>query len=275
MGLYDPTKDATNNTNDDLEDIKINSIDVFDQPTLPLFGLHDSLQRTLSKTNDMTLSAVDRLRGWSDGLGALLSTIDGQVDSFTGLLGGKVLKKPNEIVSKGIPPSEIYQECKSIDGLAVWDQYGWWHCLFPRNKIQNKAFGEDLNNLLSKEDIENDVDNKYGLFFKNLDDLLGWQTNMKKIMADQKRKKWLDWEQREKAKWSFLNDNGYDTDDNADDKGKVIVGRESQTSMTSLPNGDYERTIYQRRVYDDGTSRVWEKKEILGPDGSIKEEKKD
>lgn len=272
MGLYDPTQVDINDTTE-LNDIKINSIDVLDQqPPLPFGGLHDSLQKTLSKTNDMTLGAIDRLRGWSDGLGAFLSTIDGQVDSFTGLLGSRVIKNANEIVSKGIPPAEIYQECKAIDGLSVWDQYGWWHCLFPRSKIQNKAFGEDLNNLLSREDIENDIDNKYGLFFKNLDDMLGWQASMKKAIAEQKRQQWSGWEQREKAKWSFTTDNSNDNDDL--DNGKVIVGRESQTSMTSLPNGDYERTTYQRKVYDDGTSRVWEKKEILGPDGSVKEEKK-
>jgi hypothetical protein len=281
MGLYDPN----NNTNidDNARDVKINSVTAFDGfNNLGLGGLHDGLRNTLSKTNDITLGAVDRLRGWSDGLGALLSTIDDQMDTFGGILGGRIINKPNEMISKGIPPPEIYNKCSNIDGLSVWDKNGWWHCLFPRSKIpfdyrsgtvqSMEEFNSDYDStkLLSREDIENDIDNKYGLFFRNLEDLLGWQASMKKSIADQRRKQWADWEQHEKSKWSFDDSND---NDNIYANGKTVIGRETQTSIRSLDNGDMERTIYQRRIYSDGSSRDWEKKEIVGPDGVVKEEK--
>lgn len=273
MGIYDPTK------NTEEQDVKINSVS-----TLGSDGFHDNLQKTLSKTNDLTLGALDRLRGWSDGINTLIGNLDSAVDAtplFNAgfgnvFLGQRVMHKPNEIVSRGVPPAEIYEECQKAEGLTVWDQGGLWHCLFPRSKIpydygtgETHAFGvskEEAAGLLSREDVETDTGHKHGIFFANLEDMLGWQAGMKRAMAEQKRKQWADWEAKEKAKWTFIGG-----DKKEEDGDKQVVGRETETSMVTLSNGDMERKIVQRRSYADGTSRIWERTEVVAPDGTVKE----
>lgn len=290
MGIYDASKDKV----EDQADVKINSasagspLDSLQDLSGGLDGLHDGLQKTLSLTNDLTLSALGKLRGLGEGWNSIVNNwdpravVDGQIPLLgPGLLSPRVLHKANEIVSRGIPPPEIYEECTKADGLSLWDQQGLWHCLFPRSKIpydygtgETRAFGigpEEAKELISREDVEQDTDNKHGLFFKSLEDMLGWQAGMKRAIAEQRRRQWSDWEAKEKAKWNmWKGSNSSGSGKDGDDDGKTVVGRETETRMETLDNGDLQRTTTQRRVYSDGTSRVWERTEIVGPDGTVK-----
>lgn len=290
MGIYDANRDKV----EDQGDVKINSVsagsplDSLQDLNGGLNGLHDGLQKTLSLTNDLTLNALGKLRGIGDGWNSLLDAWDprndGQIPLLgPGLLSPRVLHKPNEMVSRGIPPPEIYEECTKAEGLSLWDQQGLWHCLFPRSRIpydygtgESHAFGvgpSEAKELVSREDVEQDTENKHGLFFKNLEDMLGWQASMQRAVAEQRRRQWSDWEAKEKAKWNVWKSNsssGGADGSSGDDNGKEVVGRETETRMVTLDNGDFQRTTTQRRVYSDGTSRIWEKTEVVGPDGTIK-----
>ena len=274
MGIFDPSR----NDQDKNKDVQINSISLFDDKLgLDTIGdWHNQIQRTLSKTNDITLDALGTLKGLTNGVGSILGAFD---DTITGsLLTPRISHKPNEIVTKGIPPPEVYDECKKAEGLGVWDQYGLWHCLFPRSSIpydyhtgrRSDDIIIDDSSLVSREDIENDVDHKYGTFFKNMEDMLGWQSSMKRAIQEQKRRQWADWEKKEKSKWGFLTGFTNGDDSSEDDEGKTVVGRESETRVVTLPNGDLERTTVMRRRYSDGTSKVREFSEIIGPDGEVK-----
>lgn len=291
MGIYDSNKDKVEGQGD----VKINSttaISPLDSVDSVDNHINNGLQKTLSLTNDLTLSALNKLRGIGSGWNSLLDSWD-QINDVQipllgpGILSPRVLHEPNQMVSRGIPPPEIYEECTKADGLSVWDQQGLWHCLFPRSKIpydygtgETRAFGvgpEEAKQLLSREDVENDTDHKNGLFFKNLEDMLGWQANMKRLIAEKRRKQWSDWENKEKEKWNFWKNRDNGNDDNSNnlydsDDGKTVVGRETETRMVSLDNGDLQRTTTQRRIYSDGTSRTWEKTEIVDENGNIKKD---
>ncbi|KAG0683610.1 hypothetical protein C6P40_005093 [Pichia californica] len=283
MGLFDSNKDKVEAQGD----VKINSATTGSPMDSIDSVFNDNIQKTLSLTNDLTLNALGKLRGFGDGWNSLLDSLDQVNDGRIPLLGPgilspRVIHEPNQIISKGIPPSEIYEECTKAEGLSVWDEQGLWHCLFPRAKIpydygtgETKAFGigpEEAKQLISREDVENDVDHKKGLFFKNLEDMLGWQAGMKRALAESRRQQWSSWEAKEKAKWNSWKLGGSSSEDNNnnDDDEKTVVGRETETRMITLDNGDLQRTTTQRRVYADGTSRIWEKTEVVGPDGTIK-----
>lgn len=255
MGIYDPSKDESNN-----QDVKINSVSTVDGWQ---DEFQDGVQKTLSLTNDLAVNTLGRLRGLSDGLSMVLG---GGIDGLNGIRGfgdllPKVVYNSNEIVTKGVPPAEVYQKCQQVEGLALWDQYGLWHCLFPRSRIQ----GPYSDDLVSREDIEKDVDNKHGLFFKNMEDMLGWQAGMKQAIAEKKRRQWLQWQNNEKAKWSFNNE-----DDNNEKNAGNIIGRESETQIRTLDNGDIEKLILKRSIYADGTTKEWQQKEVVGADGVVK-----
>ncbi|GMM46401.1 hypothetical protein DAPK24_029760 [Pichia kluyveri] len=277
MGLFDSSSNSSS-------DKKINSVTVgtdspFDNDSdLDILGIGPvgsnitgTLLNTLSRTNDMALSALDMLRGLQNDVGDVLSPLT---------LGiSRVNKYPNEIISTGIPPPEIYEECKHADGLAVWDQRANWHCLFPKSKIpydygtgENNAFGVNKNDSgLSREDIENDVDHKYGIYFKSLEELLGWQASMRRAVAEQNRRRWNKWQSNELSKWTG-GLNKFDNDDNSDENndGKSVVGQSSETRVITLDNGDVETTTYRVKTYSDGTKKEWKNVSVVGPDGTPK-----
>ena len=266
MGVYNPSEIKSQSNGDDASDVKINSVS-----TSPIDGLQDSLFRTISKTNDLASGAFDRLRDWHGGIGSLLDVFQDETSNAFGRLMpyARISKEPNEIISKGIPSPEIYDECSKAEGLPLWDQHGLWHCLFPKSKIpydyrtgEKNAFGvgEDVvKELLSREDIEADKDHKYGIFFRNLEDLLGWQASMRRAMEQERQKRM--------EKFSGM---GYYSSP-PDQRWGSSTSSEVTTEIRTLDNGDVKKHTVEKITGSDGITRVKETTEILAPNGTVKE----
>lgn len=230
MGVYD--KDQDKDYNFEKEDTKINSISPFE-----LTDAINSIADVVSKTNDATFDVVNKLRGWGNGFSNLIEALP----------NGGVVRRENGLIAKGIPPSEAFDECKKRNGMSVWDQQGWWNCIFPRDQFSN-------NMLLSKEDIENDKNHENGLFFNSIEDLLGWQSAMKQNMKKFRSRNW---------ETSFI--------ETADEDSGSVVSRVQSSWTKTLLNGDVERKVTEKIRKKDGTRTVTERHEILGPDGTVKE----
>lgn len=229
MGVFD--KDQDKDFDYEKEDTRINSVSPFE-----ITDAINSIADVVSKTNNVTVDVVNKLRGWGDGFQNLLE----------GIPGGGVARRENGLIAKGIPPPDAYEECKRRNGMSVWDQQGWWNCIFPREQFANSM-------LLSKEDIENDTKHENGLFFNNVDDLLNWQATMRKNMKKVRSRNW---------QTSF-------TESDSDDS--EIVSRVQTSCTKSLSNGDLKRTTTEKIRLRDGSRSVIEREEILAPDGTVKE----
>lgn len=223
MGIFDKDRDS-----DKEKSVRINAVSPF-EVTDTLSTIAD----VVSRTNDVTYDVWNRLRGWGDGFATLLE----------GVPTGGVVRRENALVAKGIPPVDAYEECRKREGLAVWDQNGWWHCLFPRAQVKDSV-------LLAKEDVEADTDHRHGVFFRNIDDLLSWKATMRANTRGH-------WET------TFSGDDGSDDGD--------IVSRVHSSWSKTLPNGDIERQVTEKVRKRDGSKVVTERHEIIAPDGTIKE----
>lgn len=259
MGIYDPERDNEGPRN-------VNSRAVGE----PLYGV-------LSKTNDLTLNSLDALRSvFTRDLSAdfgrfndILGKVSGAVNLFT---NDAIIRLPNELVTETVPPLEAFEECEKLKGLGVWDQKALWHCLFPKSIIPYNYQGEEVDNapvgnLLSREDVENDVNHETGVWFSSMQDLLSWQSQMKKAIKAKNEQQWKHWKETESRKWSSLWDND---EDNKDDSSKRVVSRQMESRMRSVDSGDLERITIEKRTYADGSKSQWEKTEILDPNGEVK-----
>lgn len=227
MGVYD--KESNENSSSDK---RINAVSPFE-----VADTLSTIADVVSWTNDTTFDVLNKLRGWGDGFATFLEGVP---------LGG-VVRRDNGLVTRGVPPLQAYEECKKRDGLAVWDQHGWWHCLFPRAEVRDGV-------VPAREDVEEDSENKYGLFFRNIDDLMSWRATMR---AHSKGR----WETR------VSGDDGYGGDGDDGD----VVSRVQSSWTKTLPNGDIERQVTEKVRRRDGSRFVTERHEIVGPDGTVKE----
>lgn len=266
MGIYDPSKDTATTTN-------VNS-----RP------FSDPIYNALSKTNELTLNSIDALknvftRDFSSDYNRL-NDIFGKLAGAANLLTtDSIIRLPNELVTETVPPLDAFEECNKLNGLGVWDQKGLWHCLFPRAVIpyhyedgtiidDDDAFTTVSGNLISKEDIENDFNHQNGVWFSSLQDLLTWQSQMKKVIKAKNDQQWKNWKEKESKKWSSLWDSDNSENDGADSK--RVVSRQMESRMRSIDSGDLERITIEKRTYNDGTKTQWEKTEILDPNGEVK-----
>ncbi|OWB86004.1 hypothetical protein B5S33_g4682 [[Candida] boidinii] len=119
------------------------------------------------------------------------------------------------------PSTSMYMKCKQIEGSSVWDENGYWRCLFPRAKINPLAETSNssgsthghrknyFNQVITKEDLEENSDAVKGLkFFNNYTDYLDWKSKMienlkneRKARWDLKKQRWLEFKESEKNKW--------------------------------------------------------------------------
>lgn len=265
MGIYDPEKD-----NDAPKNVNSHS-------------LGDPIYNVLSKTNDFTLNSLDALKNvfsrdlssdferFNDALGK----VSGAVNLFT---NEAIVRLPNELVTETVPPLDAFEECQKLNGLGVWDQKGLWHCLFPKSIIPYNYNGQIDDNddfssfgkLISREDVENDVNHENGVWFSSLQNLLLWQSQMKKVIKEKNDKQWKKWTENESKKWSSLWDNNDDSQSGTVDDSKRIVSRQMESRMRSIDSGDLERITIEKRAYSDGSKSQWEKTEILDPNGEVK-----
>ncbi|OWB75837.1 hypothetical protein B5S31_g5878 [[Candida] boidinii] len=201
------------------------------------------------------------------------------------------------------PSTSMYMKCKQINGSSVWDENGYWRCLFPRAKINplldsNSNDNDDhhgkvhghrknyFNQLITKEDLEENNDNVKDLkFFNNYTDYLDWKSKMienlkneRKAKWDLKKQKWLEFKEIEKNKWknkSNENENDNDivatdtinnTPTNNDFK-TDITGSSTSIKFHSLPNGESEKIEIIQNWFKDGRSEIKEIKTLIDKDG--------
>ena len=152
------------------------------------------------------------------------------------------------------PSVEKYDKCVENSGVSVWDENGWWRCLFPNSTAR---VGE-----LSLEDIQNDKENKNGLFFKDYNQLLSWRSHLKKLAREKQELK-----QAESIQ-SIYDDYSKDVDFPEGDSGVQDVVRTSKSVyFRTLPNGDSEEITKIKNVFKDGKKQSEEIKRIFPKDG--------
>lgn len=155
-----------------------------------------------------------------------------------------------------VPDTTDYKKCVNNDGLSVWDDKGWWRCLFPRAKIPARS------DELSREEIESDSANKFGLFFKDYNSLMDWRLQVKRAVEESDREKRLEIEAKNvQDVWDAHN-----KDSDFDDRNDVIRTSKS-VNFRTLENGDSEEFTEIHKVYSDGRKETRKFKKVFPADG--------
>lgn len=126
-------------------------------------------------------------QGVFDSLESTLDSVFSSADVF-----GGAGRSPFGLWAKNGPLAAAYDACMNADGALVWDQRGWWRCLFPNSKVPLdylKFKNERLSlSILTKDDLtlamqEANVDpnadtidlGPKGTFFRHYEGLLKWK----------------------------------------------------------------------------------------------------
>lgn len=103
------------------------------------------------------------------------------------------------------PSIRYYNECMNKNGKSVWDDQGYWRCLFPNSEVPVELLNFKNNylkgDILTKEDFfhamkENTSPNTpgtydlkdRGIFFDSYDNYLGWKNQQYQEQLEQKKK---------------------------------------------------------------------------------------
>lgn len=156
------------------------------------------------------------------------------------------------------PSAQLYQKCLDKDGLSVWDDKGWWRCLFPKGSL-------DGEHVLAKEDVLNDQSNKFGLFFKDYTGYLDWKSQMKQLIKqkDQEQKLARQRDNIENIYNDYAKDSNFDFGQGGDD----IISSSKSVYFKTLPNGDGEEITEISNVFRDGNSEKKKFKRLIPRDG--------
>ncbi|ODV93505.1 hypothetical protein PACTADRAFT_36118 [Pachysolen tannophilus NRRL Y-2460] len=187
------------------------------------------------------------------------------------------------------PSAETYEACKKKDGLSVWNENGYWRCLFPRAIIPP----EKLNSTLTKEDVLEDKNNEKGLFFQDFNKYLDWKAHMRRLQREEREEKYKQLknhckEMKREMKSRFrhrhhdpendgslgsagstgstlekFNDND---NDNTFGSGKVVEVNSKFHSYVN-DNGKKEEFSRYTKVFKDGSSTTTEIKKTFGNKG--------
>ncbi|ANZ74577.1 BA75_00383T0 [Komagataella pastoris] len=155
--------------------------------------------------------------------------------------GSKLVSSEYGLWAYPIPSHQLYKDCNSKQGLSVWDEHGYWRCLFPKAQLPENYKSID-SNIISKEDVEQDESHNLGRFFTNFSDYLNWRSVME--------------ENIKKERISFS-------------KPQKSSGSSTSYSERTLPNGEIEKIEKKHEWFVDGTERSKETKTIIHPDGSV------
>ncbi|CCH45271.1 Mitochondrial peculiar membrane protein 1 [Wickerhamomyces ciferrii] len=177
------------------------------------------------------------------------------------LLGGITKGFGEERFATGLkayptPSAQLYQKCLDKDGLSVWDDKGWWRCLFPKGTLNG-------DRVLSKEDVLEDKSNKYGLFFNDYTGFLGWKSQMKQLIRQKDEEQKIS-RQRENIQDIY---NGYAKDISFENGEHDIISSSKSVSFRTLPNGDGEEITEISNYFKDGKSENKKFKRLIPKDG--------
>ncbi len=156
------------------------------------------------------------------------------------------------------PSATLYQKCMDKDGLSVWDDKGWWRCLFPKLAL-------DGEHVLSKEDVLDDKSNKFGLFFKDYTGYLDWKSQMKQLVKQKDEEQKLA-RHRDNIE-SIYNDYSKDSNFEFGQGGNDVISSSKSVYFKTLPNGDGEEVTEISNVFRDGKSENKKFKRLIPRDG--------
>lgn len=217
----------------------------------------------------------------SDAMGSLLDVV--------GLPGGygnpnrirKLMDEPftsEEIVKQKVTglynyrtPTELqFTECNEVGGLSVWNTKGWWRCLFPEKVISERLAGQkdQLQNILTREKVENDSNHKFGLFFPDYTGYLTWKSHMNQLIRDKREKKLA--LKNSEPTFSTPEDFMMETSsfaDSVDNKDRKVVGTSEHVTYTYTPEGQKE-VKQTKTYYDNGTVLVKSENKLTPADNS-------
>lgn len=246
-----------------------------------LNSTQSSLRDLFNVSNKIASSALDRSVNIFDEVKSIFKESDDDndvflkdvknLDKFIGSITGGLVSNPFNINYKPLsdkttgywaypsPSSEVYDACKEKSGLSVWDEQGYWRCLFPRSQIPVEKLGK----VLTKEDVLQDVNNEKGLFFQDFNKYLDWKSNMKKALREEKLQRLAERKQRQETQlaesnldFKELKKNEFESL-NVNEEGKRITGTKELLSSYFV---DGVKTESRKRYeyYDDGSYSVKE-----------------
>lgn len=198
-----------------------------------------------------------------------------------------------------IPTDSQFAQCNKVNGLSLWDQNGWWQCLFPRDIIRqrvNKVYHDDtksidLNRFVSKETVANDP-TALSKYFNDYTKYLLWKSEQNKTLStnsslllsssssdsDQKGDNKQSWLPVDKVTTpeDIMQTGWIDGEPNERQGKQKIIGRSQYMTYDSSNknmfgkdnnNPSTKEVITTKTYYDDGSCVVKETEKIIPSDG--------
>lgn len=200
-----------------------------------------------------------------------------------------------------VPTDLQFAQCNKVNGLSLWDQNGWWQCLFPQeiikkrlNKIYNDMERVDLDRFISKESVANDP-TALSKYFNDYTKYLLWKSEQDKssssssLLLDSNKKR------EDKQSWFPVDrvttpEDIMRTDwidgDSGEKCQKKVIGRSQYMTYSSNNNtfgnsddsdNSTKEVTTTKTFYDDGSCLIKEREKIIPNDGRkpiIKEREK-
>lgn len=163
------------------------------------------------------------------------------------------------------PSPKEYNTCMKKNGVSLWDNDGYWRCLFPNSQVPAKFLEYKRKHLtgqiVTKDDFEKDARSSQankdgaidlgpkGVFFKLFNDLLNWQNSQYETARETPARQTHD--------FSELCERKPNSSSEAASLGvageKRVIGTSSQTS-TNIELGEVVSEETKTEYFSDGTS---------------------
>ena len=195
------------------------------------------------------------------------------------------------LYSYGSPTDSQFSACMEADGLSVWNTRGWWRCLFPeslvREKLPNLTESESQM-ILTKEKMQNDYANKFGLYFTDYSKYLLWRSQISKevekrrteqrLKLQSERQQQIEEQADSNDRFPLRTDRDIITPETVmlgthrrglgttDARGKKVVGTSESFSSDFTNEGGVE-IRETRTYYDDGSTLLQTKKKTFPKEG--------
>lgn len=189
-----------------------------------------------------------------------------------------------------IPTEPQFAQCDKVNGLSLWDQNGWWQCLFPQEvvrerlqKVYNDVEQIDMNRFVTREQIEQNP-SFLGKYFNDYTKYLVWKSEQN---AKKRQEIKNDVKATNNNSWSSLDRLSLDSSSlanpttpedmmqlnmsNGVSAGKQVIGRSQYMSYNNEVNDDGVDSSKEikttKTFYDDGSCLVKETERIIPKDG--------
>ncbi|KAL3232716.1 Mitochondrial peculiar membrane protein 1 [Nakaseomyces bracarensis] len=247
------------------ESLKNSALDLYDKT-----GFKDVLDSGYSSI----LGTLKEIGSYNTNLGGLVSRPRGNDPIEPGITG---------LYHYGTPNATQYKECTDVEGLSVWDTKGWWRCLFPQQVIESrlgksKEGHKVIEEILTKEKVEKDKSNKYGVFFPDWSLYMKWRVYMNQLIEERREKEISSKKNDDLKDWAydFYQDRDKTPEDIMMNKSLVgleksssspqVIGKSEYVTMQSTPDGK-EEIKQLKTYYNNGTTSIESIKKVYPKDG--------